>query len=338
MPASYARALLRAVSEQGYDAEQFLQVEGLTLSTVEASRELPTALFGRLYQRAMLLLKDESLGMVSGGPIASGTFRMMCLCVIHTPTLAAIVIRAGEFFDVCNGVAVKPQIVETGATAGICFATVRDQKERTVEDILEQEGPLRVRTSLYMWHSLLCWFAGRRVPLLRVEFGFAMPPNGALWTQLFRCPVEFNCRQSLVRFDRDVLELPNVQTEQSLSVFLKSAPHRLIAPSYEEQRLSDRVLALFGDDLSRKLPGADLVSRQLGLSISTLRRRLLEEGKSFQGLKDECRHAAAIQYLASTDLTFNEIAGLLGFDEVSAFYRSFRRWTDTTPTQYRASL
>ncbi|ASJ76443.1 AraC family transcriptional regulator [Granulosicoccus antarcticus] len=335
---SNVRALLRAIVDQGHDPREFAEAEGVTLEELQSGVDLSAALFGRLYQRGMLLLRDESLGMVSGGPVARGTFRMMCLCVIHQPTLGAIVTRAGEFMDVCNGLKVKPHIIDDRSSTSIGFAGVCDESGHSLRQILNAAGPMRIRTSLYMWHSLLSWFAGRSIPLRCVEFDFPMPANGAKWTRLFRCPVDFDCEQSLIRFEKNILQLPNVQNEQSLSVFLKSAPYQLIVPSYDDRRLSDRVLALFGNDYSRRLPGADHVSEQLGMSVSTLRRQLQEEGTSFQRLKDDCRRVAAVRYLATSDLTYNEIAGLLGFDEVSAFFRAFRRWTGATPTEYRNSL
>jgi len=196
---------------------------------------------------------------------------------------------------------------------------------------------MRIRTSLYMWHSLLCWFAGRALPLKEVIFHFRSPKNGAEWATLFGCNVRFEQPESALVFPAEALELANVQSEQTLQVFLKSVPYRLIVPSYREYTLRDRVLAIFGDDFSHALPDAAAVADKLGMSVSTLRRQLSAEKTTFQALKDECRRAAAIRYLASTDLTLNDIAGLLGFDESSAFFRAFKRWTGTTPTAYRRS-
>lgn len=335
--ANYARALFVEVAKQGFDPSIILAEEQLSVERIESATQLDAAMFGRVYQRAIKLLNDESLGMVSGGAVATGTFRMMCLCIIHRPCLASVVRRAGEFLDICLTQGVKPERFDHKGGVCIGFTTVA-RDSRSINDILASEPPVFVRSSLYLWHSLLSWFAGRNLPLQEVVFDFDEPANREGWTGLFRCPVTFNGSRSMLCFDPGVLDSPNVQSEQSLSVFLKSAPYRLIVPSYFEQSLTDRVLALFGDDFTQALPGASEVSRQLGMSVSSLRRQLNDEGSSFQQLKDGCRHKAACQYLASSELSLAEISGLLGFDETSAFFRAFKRWTGQTPSEYRASL
>lgn len=322
---------------RGWDPSILFADEQLGVESVEGASMLDAAMFGRMYQRAIKLLNDESLGLVSGGQVVTGTFRMMCLCVIHRPCLVTVVRRAGEFLDICHTEGVKPARFDHQGRACIGFATVA-RDTRTIEEILSNEHQVCVRSSLYLWHSLLSWFAGRHLPLLEVVFDFDQPERIESWQNLFRCPVTFNGARSMLCFEPDTLDFPNVQNEQSLSVFLKSAPYRLIVPSYYEQTLCERVLALFGDDFTQPLPGAPEVGRQLGMSVSSLRRQLNDEGSSFQQLKDDCRLQAARQYLASSELALVEVSGLLGFDETSAFFRAFKRWTGQTPSEYRESL
>jgi len=111
LPASYVRALLRTVEERGHDPVAFAAAEGIELEQLNGEKPFSAISFGRLYQRAMWLLQDESLGMVSGGRLPSGSFRMLCYCVIHCPDLASIVRRTAEFLEVCHGATVKPQLV-----------------------------------------------------------------------------------------------------------------------------------------------------------------------------------------------------------------------------------
>jgi len=61
----------------------------------------------------------------------------------------------------------------------------------------------------------------------------------------------------------------------------------------------------------------------------------LEEGCSYQQIKDECRRNAALIYLDAPQLSLAEVASLTGFSEPSAFFRAFRKWTGSTPSDYR---
>nr|MDT0251103.1 AraC family transcriptional regulator [Endozoicomonas sp.] len=79
----------------------------------------------------------------------------------------------------------------------------------------------------------------------------------------------------------------------------------------------------------------DELAQLLNISSRTLRRRLEKEGTSYQKVKDECRRDASIDYLSQPNLTINSVAALMGFDEPSAFHRSFKKWTDMTPGEFR---
>lgn len=105
----------------------------------------------------------------------------------------------------------------------------------------------------------------------------------------------------------------------------------------DDTSLKSQVIALIGKDFSQELPSAEEVAYRLHMSVSTLRRRLLEEDTSYQKIKDECRKVAALNYMNSPQLSISDVAGLMGFDEPSAFFRSFKKWTGMTPGEYRRS-
>lgn len=335
--ANYVNALLREFAEQGLDPAFILAEQQVDMADVQNKGCLDAAHFGRLFQAAIVFANNESLGMVSVGPVMVGTFRMMCLSIIHRPCLTSAVRRAGEFLDVCQSAGLKPALIELDHHSGVGFAAVA-REPRSAAEILGLQNPVKIRTTLYLWHSLLSWLAGRNLPLRAVYFEFDEPERSEPWRKIFSCPVIFNGPCSMLSFEAGALGSPNIQNEASLAVFLKYSPYRLIVPSYYDQKLSDRILALFGDDFRQPLPTAQEVGQQLGMSLSTLRRQLGEEGTSFQRIKDESRRDAACQYLARAELSLLQVSSLLGFDESSAFFRAFKRWTGKTPSEYRADL
>lgn len=77
------------------------------------------------------------------------------------------------------------------------------------------------------------------------------------------------------------------------------------------------------------------VAGELRVSVRTLRRRLTDQGTSYRQIVDELRQEVAIKYLRDTDITVEDVAFALGFNDVANFRRAFRRWTSATPNHFR---
>jgi AraC-like DNA-binding protein len=77
------------------------------------------------------------------------------------------------------------------------------------------------------------------------------------------------------------------------------------------------------------------VAQSLNVSARTLRRKLRDENSSFRQVVDELRRDMAVRYLRDTNLTVEEIADSLGFSDAANFRQAFRRWTKTTPREFK---
>ena len=75
------------------------------------------------------------------------------------------------------------------------------------------------------------------------------------------------------------------------------------------------------------------VARDLGISVATLRRRLAEEGTRFRDLVQERRLSTAHKLLEA-GISAPDVAERLGYSDVRAFYRAFKKARGVTPTQY----
>jgi AraC-like DNA-binding protein len=80
---------------------------------------------------------------------------------------------------------------------------------------------------------------------------------------------------------------------------------------------------------------AGQIARQLGMSQRTFTRRLAAEGVNFSTLMDQLRLDLAQRYFADGEATISQIAWLLGYQDVSAFSKAFRRWTGKSPREAR---
>ncbi len=81
--------------------------------------------------------------------------------------------------------------------------------------------------------------------------------------------------------------------------------------------------------------GMEAMGAALGLAPRTLQRRLTEAGTSYRLLMDEVRADLAWRHVQRSDLSFGQVANLLGYDSQPAFSRAFRRWHGQTPRAAR---
>jgi AraC-like DNA-binding protein len=101
------------------------------------------------------------------------------------------------------------------------------------------------------------------------------------------------------------------------------------------ESVTERVKSLVTEQLASSEFSLEGTARTLHMSPRTLGRRLADEGTTFKEIVDELRKSVALHYVASRDIGLSEVALLAGFTETPSFYRAFRRWTGTTPSQYR---
>jgi AraC-like DNA-binding protein len=80
----------------------------------------------------------------------------------------------------------------------------------------------------------------------------------------------------------------------------------------------------------------DEVAANFNVSPRSLQRKLSEEGVTFQQLADAAKQSLAEHYLRSGNYQVKEISNMLGYNELSAFSRAFKRWTGKTPIEYQA--
>ena len=78
-----------------------------------------------------------------------------------------------------------------------------------------------------------------------------------------------------------------------------------------------------------------LIADTLGTSVRTLQRRLRATGVTYADVVQQARSAAARQMLKERRPSIADVARLLGYSDAAHFTRAFRRWTGTTPRDFR---
>ncbi|HVR48623.1 MAG TPA: AraC family transcriptional regulator [Pseudorhodoferax sp.] len=191
-----------------------------------------------------------------------------------------------------------------------------------------------MRSFGFLAYGLVCWLVARRLPLLMVDQLRSEIDSASDAPQLFQAPLHYGARAGW-RFEARWLQLPIVQTSESLVGFVAQAPASLLLKYRDDSSLTERIRRLLRRHLGGTMPSLEEVGAQLAMTPQTLRRRLREEGAGFRVIRDDLLRDAAIDYLTHPGLTLPEIAVQLGFSEASTFHRAFKSWTGLAPGAYR---
>ncbi|MEU8899270.1 AraC family transcriptional regulator [Nocardia sp. NPDC048505] len=173
------------------------------------------------------------------------------------------------------------------------------------------------------------------VPLQRVTFRHAPPPDTARHRAVFGIDPAFAASADLVAFDAAYLDLPLPRASDRARVACEQLCRDLLA----RRRARTGVAGSVRDQLIRnpgEIPDQATVAAGLFMSARTLSRRLSEEGTSFRALLDEVRQMLSEELLTHTDMTTEQVAARLGYAEAASFIRAFRRWKGCPPQEFRA--
>ena len=153
---------------------------------------------------------------------------------------------------------------------------------------------------------------------------------------IYGCPVGFGAHQTQIHFDRAVLDQPFLHADPEVVRAHEMVAHRQMRRLGRRDTV-DAVRKLLASELSNGLCTLDWVAAKLKRSPRGLRSELLDAGTSFNQLLEEVRQLSAKRLLARSEESIERVAQLSGFSNSSAFFRAFKKWTGSTPTQYRKS-
>lgn len=350
VPARKFLRLLAYLDEMGQDGAAIAARVGLdpvALGRARPDQPWPALYYGLLYNETVRRVQQGGLALPWGAGIGGSAFRMMAHCLIDCRTLGEALERAAEF-DALLSPRLKGDRLGLARPGGGAarlvyrYRLLGRQRRFVPQAMRETVLPLVIgpASGLTVWHAFCGWLSGRALQLDRVGIGAPVLPlrYAEKLRRIFHCPVEPVEGDSWLEFPEAHLELRVVQDAASLADLLRTGPYQLMRMDAAPASTSAAIRSLLGTRFSEGLPGFEEIAARLGMSASSLRRRLMGERTSYQKLKDECRRDAAIRLLQAGELSVADIGERLGFTETSSFIRSFRSWTGTTPRAFRDRL
>jgi len=193
---------------------------------------------------------------------------------------------------------------------------------------------------LHEWMlGFLADFIGRRLGSgwlpIRTLFANEAPEDPSGLEPVFGGDIAFNASRTAFEFETEILDRTINAADWHLLKLLTDQAETLLAGIHQRGSIEARIRLQILEHMERGRATSRYIALRMGMSRSTLKRRLAADGLTFRELRRETIREVATRALSETDVEVGAVALKLGYSELSAFDRAFRRITGMSPTKYR---
>jgi AraC-like DNA-binding protein len=314
-----------AAARRGLEPSEALHHLGLAPEVLaDPSARVSHEVLVRAWTELPRLTGDAAFGLHAAEQASAAPFDVLDFATAQCATLRDAIeamVRYQRLLHEANDVRLE-------VTAGEARLTQRwrlpEAPPRHLSECIAAQWMLRARALL-----------GRPFVPRRVELMHAPPDDVSEHRRFFGVPLAFLSDGNGLRFDATLLDAPLVHSDPSLALVLRRHADDLLARLPTPAGIAAKLRRQLTETLASEPPDAERSARALGMSVRSLQRRLEEEGTSFKAVLDEARSTLALSHLRDPKRTVSEVAFLVGFSELSAFSRAFRRWTGQSPAGWR---
>lgn len=323
------RALADAVENAGGNRAELLQAAGLSAELVTAGDiRVPLGAHYRLCGRALELTGDLALGLHWAERLTNTAFVPVSYLLAHSESLGHAFDTLSRFGSLlCDEPAYE--LLENGDKAILRCRTPTDQPLPVQRFFAEMV--------VASFHRIV---RRRNVPGQPEEVSFAYPAPAYAdeYTRVFHGAARFDQPFTGLVFDRALLDMAQPSKDEGIHEALRTLAERRVSQLGQRASYGLHTRELL---VQRGWPlriDMEEVARALGLSVRSLRRRLVIEGKTYREIEHEAFTIVATRLLRDERRTIQEAAYEMGFSDTSTFHRAFKRATGITPGKYLQKL
>jgi AraC-like DNA-binding protein len=325
----YLERVLDTIEDAGVDVQPFLDHAGVTRNTLcDNEQQIPHSTF----KNTLLKILDEvdlpALGLLEGDRWATVELGIVGYALFSSADLQAAINRYVRYQDLCAPIIAFRFLVE-GERAVMRSEFVLPEFERELKKIRYS-----VEQALVQWANFGRVFAHTKHWFDEVHFTFPEPEYSSMYTKHFGCPIKYGQPYNEFLFAVGYLNAPLDFANKKIARMCEQLCDSVLNELSEKKGLIHDIQKLLARNPGRALRLPE-VAENLFMSERTLRRRLADEGTSFQQVVQDFRLGLAKKYLSSSNLPIAEISDLIGYSEPANFHRAFCKKFDVTPNQFR---
>ncbi|AZV79238.1 AraC family transcriptional regulator [Parasedimentitalea marina] len=325
--AVFAKMVARSLIEQGYDQHTVFRGTAFDDTLMQLESPIATAQdVMSFFEQGALLTNDDLFGFQLAQGQDSRRVGLVCYVGLAAPNVAAFLANYARYSRIYSDV------------LELDFSHLPDNGvvgwQFSISPGVERRQYVEYTSTIFL--NTLRHFSGSDIVPVQVSFEHLRRQNVDKLEAYYGCKISFGAVRNSFEFRAEDLALPLISSDHQLLKVLQNYGDQVLAEkSRELPGLVFEVERVIADLLARGAATLDNVAIEMGMSPRTLSRKLAAEGTSFFRVLEDLRKSLSKSYLRDSDLVLAEIAFLLGYSGLSSFNEAFKRWTGSSPGQYR---
>jgi AraC-like DNA-binding protein len=323
--AAAASGIHEQVRRDGGDPDALLSSLYIDSKTLENGKSaIDLSAYVSLMENAARLTSNDNFGLDYGQEFTPERLGLIGMLAVTSPDLGAALSNFAELFPF-HQQATQTRLARQGAYARLEYRILDG-------DIIDRRQDAEL--TMGMFANVMRHCLGRHWSPEEVHCEHLRPEAWRAHERAFNASFHFGQRTNALVFKAADLDRPMPRADMQRFARLRE---ELISIAKDTGKLGivDRVKSEIRSCLPDNDGSIETVADALGLPRWTLQRRLERQGWSFSGLVDRVRQELALHYLRQPFVSITEIAFMLGYSELSAFSRAFKRWEAISPQDYR---
>ncbi|GAB3900779.1 AraC family transcriptional regulator [Larkinella knui] len=325
--------ILYAARQRGADSSALCRAVGVDSAVLQnPDGRVSIQAVQALWKEVIQMTGESDLPLQLGELINPLSLGVLSYVMMHCPTLGKAIEKLCHYQDIaCEGVQTVGRLVGDRFHLSLTL---------TSKAIIYPDYTLGSELSMYQ--SAFRALTGLPVVAEEIRYAFPAPENQLAYERVFApARLVFDASETVLILDAAWLDTPILNANPSLYALFDQHAGELLrqlrttaeVPAALSVRVKQEIFTL----LKGEEPALAAVAEGLAMGVRTLQLHLKEEGFTYQQLLDEVRHDLAVRHLREPNFSTTDIAYLLGFSEPSVFYRTFKKWTGSTPGAYRTA-
>jgi len=292
----------------------------------EEDQRLPLSLYQEIWHLALDKSQVPELGLRIAQEESSEDLGLVAHVVYNSTTLGEGIKQYVRLFSVVNE-AFELEFEDNGKQGNLKFIN----KSPNCYNVSDMERTLAIAVT----RTTKATGIGNMI--FAVHFQHSKPAYAKKYQELFNCKVLFDQPCCEIIFDSRMLALKPKRRNPHMRTATLNYANQIMSRLFKRS-ISHKVKRLIEKNIGDGSFDAEQASNQLNMSRQTLYRKLKNDGASYSELVDQVRQDKAFYMLKQANMPLTVIAYDLGFSELSAITRAFKRWTGKNPAEYRKQL